>query len=68
MEPWRTMDAHDGGVEAQNEALEGLKTNGRRFASLQLGTGSGSVKLIRIHNSALQCMSEILTVPYQNFS
>ncbi len=26
MEPWRTMVAHDGGVEAQNEALEGLKT------------------------------------------
>jgi hypothetical protein len=34
MEPWRVVDAHSGGVEAQNGALKGLETSGRRFASL----------------------------------
>ncbi len=26
MEPWRAMDVHNGGVEAQNGTLEGLET------------------------------------------
>ncbi len=34
MEQWRAADAHNGGVEAQNGALEGLYTSGRQFASL----------------------------------
>ncbi len=35
MEPWRAVDAHNGGVEAQNEAVKGLKTSARRFATLR---------------------------------
>jgi hypothetical protein len=31
IELWRAVDAHNGGLEAQNEALEGLETSGRRF-------------------------------------
>jgi hypothetical protein len=34
MEPWRAVDAHNGGVEAQNGALEVLHTSGCRFAEL----------------------------------
>jgi hypothetical protein len=34
IEPWRAKDAHNGGVEVQNGAMEGLETNGRRFASI----------------------------------
>jgi hypothetical protein len=34
MEQWRAVDAHNGGVEALNGALEGLYTSGRRFASI----------------------------------
>ena len=34
MEPWRAVDANNGGVDAQNGAVEGLLTGGRRFASL----------------------------------
>jgi hypothetical protein len=34
MKPRRSaVDFHNGGVETQNGAVEGLKTNGRRFAS-----------------------------------
>jgi hypothetical protein len=33
MEPRRAADAHNGDVEAQNEALEGLLTSSHRFAS-----------------------------------
>jgi hypothetical protein len=33
-ELWRATDAHNGGVEDQNGALEVLKTSGRRFAPL----------------------------------
>jgi hypothetical protein len=28
MKPWRAVDALNGGVEAQNRAMEGLQTNG----------------------------------------
>jgi hypothetical protein len=41
MEPWRVLDARNGGVdahnrdvEAQNEAVDGLFISGRRYASL----------------------------------
>jgi hypothetical protein len=37
MEPWRAVDAHNGGLEAQNGALEGLLTSFCRFASLRRG-------------------------------
>ncbi len=30
MEPWRVLDAHNGGVGSQNWAVEGLMTSGRR--------------------------------------
>jgi hypothetical protein len=33
MESWRAVDTHNGAVEAQNEAKEGLKISGCRFAS-----------------------------------
>jgi hypothetical protein len=31
IELWRAVDAHNGCLKAQNEALEGLETSGRRF-------------------------------------
>jgi hypothetical protein len=34
MEPKRVVDAHSGGLEAQNGALRGLWTSGCRFPSL----------------------------------
>jgi hypothetical protein len=34
MEPRRAVEAHNGGVQAQNRALEDLLISGRRFASL----------------------------------
>ncbi len=34
MEPLRTVKAHNGGVEAQNGAQEGLQTTGGKFAAL----------------------------------
>ncbi len=37
MQPWRAVDSHNGGVETQNGAVEGLKTNGRRFESQDTG-------------------------------
>ncbi len=37
-----TVDAHNGGLQAQNRALEDIQNNGRRFASLRSGEGSGS--------------------------
>jgi hypothetical protein len=33
MKPRRAVYFHNGGVETQNGAVEGLKTNGRRFES-----------------------------------
>ncbi len=30
LEPWRPVNAHNEGLEAQNEVMEGLKTSGRR--------------------------------------
>jgi len=41
MEPSRTKDAHNEGTKAQNEALEGLQTSGRKFGSLWWGAGFG---------------------------
>jgi hypothetical protein len=34
MEPWRAVDAYNGGMEALIRVMEGLKTSGLRFASL----------------------------------
>jgi hypothetical protein len=34
IEPWRALDAHNGGVKAQNGSVEALWIRGRRFASL----------------------------------
>jgi hypothetical protein len=34
MEAWRTMEAQNGGLEAQNGANESLQTSDGRFASL----------------------------------
>jgi hypothetical protein len=34
IELWRPVDAHIGGEEAQNGAIEGLKTSSRRLTSL----------------------------------
>ncbi len=31
MEPWRPMDAYNGGVEAQNRAEKSQQTNGRKI-------------------------------------
>ncbi len=44
MEQWRAVDAHNGGVEALNGALEGLYTSGRRFASILWGAWFGYEK------------------------
>jgi len=33
-EPWRAVDSHNGSVEAQNGAVEGLCTSGGRISSL----------------------------------
>ncbi len=38
MEPWRAVDAHNGGVEAQNEAVEGPKQC--------FGSGSGQIYIV----------------------
>ncbi len=38
----RAVDAHNGGVEAQNGAVKGLQASGRRFAYILWGAGSGS--------------------------
>ncbi len=42
MEPWRAEVAHNGGVEVQNGAMEGLETSGCRFASIGWGAVSRS--------------------------
>ncbi len=34
IEPWRAVEAHNGGLEAQNAAVEGQYASGRRFAVL----------------------------------
>jgi hypothetical protein len=34
LEVWRTLEAQNGGAEAQNETVKGLSTNGHRLASL----------------------------------
>jgi hypothetical protein len=34
MESWKAVKVQNGGVEAQNGAIEGLYASGRRFASL----------------------------------
>ncbi len=53
---WRAVDAHNRGVEAQNGALEDLKTSGRRFPSLWWGAGFGSALRWKAWSgSALKC-------------
>jgi hypothetical protein len=42
IEPLRAVDAHNGGLEAQTGAREGLQTSGHTFASLRLGARSRS--------------------------
>ncbi len=42
MEQWRDVDAHNGGVDAQNGAVDGLWTSGRIIASLWWRAGSRS--------------------------
>jgi hypothetical protein len=32
MEPWKAVDAHNGGVDVEDGALKVLKTSGHRFA------------------------------------
>ncbi len=56
------MYAHNGDLRAQNGALEGLKTRGRRFQSLRTGAGSGSaIKWNSGSGSALKwCGSAIM--------
>jgi hypothetical protein len=34
MEPWKAVDAHNGGIDAEEGALKVLKTSGHRFSLL----------------------------------
>jgi hypothetical protein len=47
MEPWMAVDVHNGGLEAQNGALEGLYTSGRRFVEIWIRF---HIKVVRIRN------------------
>jgi hypothetical protein len=45
MEQCRAVDTHIDNAEVQNGAVEGLKSSGRRFASLGRGTGRIRIKV-----------------------
>jgi hypothetical protein len=54
MEPWRAVNAYNGGVEAQNGAVEGLKTSGHgntlMRSRIRITIHIKKKSLIRIHN------------------
>jgi hypothetical protein len=57
--------AHNEGVEAQNEPMEGVKTSGRRFPSLSQVTGSGSGSALEVE-SWIQICINVKEVQYLN--